>query len=111
MNEVPAELAEELGKIWRALEADLGVGRVSFVLQAGTIRAFLQGDLLVVPESHAKHFGRFGTMPTSLVRDAAYEAKKRQLAASGKKGSGAEADALAYAEVFLRAAMMQSGAD
>ncbi|HEX9816955.1 MAG TPA: hypothetical protein VGB18_08235 [Candidatus Thermoplasmatota archaeon] len=107
MTDLPKDLAEELQKVWTALVSDLGVPAVRFVVQPGTIRGFLQQDVFVVPESHVKHFGRFGTIPTSLVRDAAYEAKKRQLGKTQKLGSSAEADAMAYAEVFLRAAMMQ----
>jgi hypothetical protein len=111
MTEVPPELRRELDKIWAALMADVGAPKVTFIMQAGTIRAFLQGNVFVVPASHAKHFERFGTIPTSLVRDAAYEAKKRQVTATGKKGASIEADALAYAEVFLRAAMAGAGED
>lgn len=105
--DVPGEVLEELEKIWGALGADLRVLPVRFVLQPGTLRAYLDKDLLIVPESYAKHFGRFGTIPTSLVRDMAYEAKKRELQSKGKKGSGLEADAHAYAELFLRAVMEQ----
>lgn len=107
MTDVPNELAVELHKIWHALVADLSVPAVRFMVQPGTLRAFLQNDVFVVPESHVKHFARFGTIPTSLVRDSAYEAKKRQLGTLGKTGSSIEADAMAYAEVFLRAAMLQ----
>lgn len=105
MTEAPPGLVEELQKIWDALVADLAVPPVGFVLQRGTIRGFLEGDLFAVPETHATHFERFGTVPTSLIRDAAYAAKKRQLASAGERGASMEADALAYAEVFLRAAM------
>src|SRR5687767_8099005 len=105
MTDVPRELAAELEKIWGALMQDLGTPKVRFVLQRGLLRAFLKNGLFVVPEGHAKHFERFGTIPTSLVRDAAYEAKKQQLAGTTKKGASVEADAMAYAEVFLRAAM------
>lgn len=107
MNAIPAELQGELNKIWAALVSDVGAPHVTFTLQRGLIRAFLQKDVFFVPESHAKHFQRFGTVPTSLVRDAAYEAKKRQLVDGATKRSSIEADAMAYAEVFLRAAMAQ----
>ena len=105
MTDVPIELAAELDKIWVALMQDLGAPKVRFIVQRGLLRAFLNDGLFVIPEGHAKHFERFGTIPTSLVRDAAYEAKKQQLAGSTKKGASVEADAMAYAEVFLRAAM------
>lgn len=107
MTDVPKELNDELQKVWTALVHDLGVPTVRFLVQPRILRGFLEGDVFVVPESHVQHFGRFGTIPTSLVRDSAYEAKKRQLAKVGKRGSSVEADAMAYAEVFLRAAMLQ----
>lgn len=107
MSDLPADLDVELKKVWSALGADLGVTAARFLVQSGILRGFLESDVFVVPESHVKHFRRFGTIPTSLVRDAAYEAKKRQLAGGTTGASSVEADAMAYAEVFLRAAMLQ----
>lgn len=107
MSDIPAELDAELRKVWSALGADVGVAATRFLVQPRILRGFLERDVFVVPESHVNHFRRFGTIPTSLVRDAAYEAKKRQLTGGATRASSIEADAMAYAEAFLRAAMLQ----
>jgi hypothetical protein len=106
MREIAEPFAAELGTLWSALVADLGVPAVQFVVQPGAVHAFLQEDVLVVPEAHARHFSRFGNLPTALVRDMAYAAKKWQMQGGSAPRASVEADALAYAELFLRASTM-----
>lgn len=102
MTGLPPELAAEVRSVLGALESLLSLPHVEPVVHEGGLRAYLQDRTLLVPASYVRHFERFGTVPTALVRDAAYELKKRRLALDGARGPALEADALSFAERFLR---------
>lgn len=99
--EAPPEFLDLLQPVLTALERDVGVRTERVELQASGIRATLVASTLLVPENYVRHWRRFGILPTALVRDTAYEVKKRALGAATSRSS-VEADALAYAERFLR---------
>lgn len=99
--DAPPEFLDLLQPILTALERDLGVRLDRVEIQSSGIRASIVASTLLVPEGHVRHWRRFGILPTALVRDVAYEVKKRALAGNGP-GASVEADAMAYSERFLR---------
>lgn len=107
MSDLPDELAEEIGVLMKALGQHLNVGPFQVAAQKGLLRAELRGTLFVVPTTYGDHYLRFGNIPTALVRDAAYEVKKARARLDGKSGAAVEADAMAFAEKFLRATVMK----
>jgi hypothetical protein len=93
-----------MARLLAALAQDLGSGIPTVRELRGGLHAHLEGEVLLVPQQFVKHWLRFGILPTALIRDVAYASKRRQLLRTGAtKASSVEADAMAYAERFLRA--------
>jgi hypothetical protein len=102
---LPPQLLEELGRLLAALSQDLGAPIPTIRILPGALHASVQGGVLSLPGQHVSHWRRFGVIPTALVRDVAYSAKREQLLRHGGMARAqVEADAMAYAERFLRAA-------
>lgn len=110
MDEVPAEFLRRLRPLLDALQRDLHGPPYTLVVEPGLRRVQLRDGRFHVPRADADHWSRFGTLPTSLVRDLAYHAKRAALARAGVENQAVvEADALTYAEVFLRSAYLEAG--
>jgi hypothetical protein len=100
--EVPAPMRIELDAALAALAANLRLPRFEVEAREPAKSVDLRGDVLLVPGSMVQHWERFGVMPTTLLRDAAYAARRLRAQLDGESGAGMEADAHAYAERFLR---------
>lgn len=101
---IPRELQQEFERLLGTLAQDLGVQITAIRTLPGSLHATVRDGVLLVPSQHVAHWKRFSVMPTALVRDIAYACKRQQLVAHGGLGGAAiEADAMAYAERFLRA--------
>jgi hypothetical protein len=102
---LPPGLEKELQLLTEALQRDVGVAVTAVRPMAGVLHASMKDGVLVIPAQHVGHWNRFGVIPTALVRDVAYACKKQQLRGhGGMSNAQVEADSMAYAERFLRAA-------
>lgn len=95
MDELSDAFRRRLEPLFAALASELGRRPFRIRLDATAHAVRLAGDEVQVPVRFEVHWRRFGTVPTDLVRDAAYAACRGQPKAD-------EADCQAFAEVFLR---------
>lgn len=110
MDEAPPEFLRRLGAVLDSLQQDLRGPHYTLVVEADLQRVQLRDARFHVPRADVDHWNRFGTLRTSLVRDLAYHAKRAALARAGVGDRAAlEADALTYAEVFLRSGYFEAG--
>jgi hypothetical protein len=88
------EFEQALARIFALLGQELWHRDLVPVLDASAAAPRVQEGRVHVPVRFEVHWRRFQTLPTDLVRDAAYAAARQ----SGRD----EADAMVFAEVFLR---------
>ena len=91
------EFVQRLDPILADLGRRLGIPALHAEFDPTTDRVRVQGETVRVPAKHEIHWRRFQTLPTDLVREAAYALARR---------SQDEADAHAFAEAFLRDAVL-----
>ena len=106
MIEAAPRFLDDVERILSRLSHELGPGGHKIEITPDR-RTELRAGVVRVPESSLQHWLRFHTLPTMLVRDLAYLAKQASLAREGWSGPGAEADAHAFAEQFLRRVSLQ----
>lgn len=95
MTPLSPDFQARLDEVFQSLGSALARPAFRARLEERTHEARLEGDTVAVPVRFEVHWRRFGTVPTDLVRSAAYAAAR----ATGRMD---DADAQVFAEAFLR---------
>lgn len=96
MPDLSPEFRQRLDPLLGALAQSLGHNPYELRLDPAGHRVRLDGEILWIPVRYEVHWRRFHAVPTELVREAAYWAKRLG------HGAADEADCEAFAEAFLR---------